>query len=264
VKRALQPYRTPFTLSDSIHQQLNRYAVAASAAGVSLLALAQPSEAKIVYTPAHVAVPRGYPGLLLLDLNHDGTADFKFENWWNTNTTFGPSGTLSVFPAEQTNGILGYGTAGKYGLVYFASALRAGALIGPKASFFSPQFIDWMFRASYGWGQWKDVRNRYLGFRFAIRGKTHYGWARLTVTTNKKNLKITAILTGYAYETVPNKAIVAGQTQTKSAVEEDGGINQPEAALIVPTPKPATLGLLAMGSSGLSIWRREDAVEATH
>ena len=34
----------------------------------------------------------------------------------------------------------------------------------------------------------------------------------------------------------------------------------PEAVFSAPTPEPATLGLLAMGAPGLSIWRREDAV----
>jgi hypothetical protein len=35
-------------LSEPVHYQLNMYAIAASAAGVSLLALTQPAEAKIV------------------------------------------------------------------------------------------------------------------------------------------------------------------------------------------------------------------------
>jgi hypothetical protein len=44
---------TPSKLSDSIHQQLNMYALAASAAGVSVLTLAQQAEAKIIYTRIH-------------------------------------------------------------------------------------------------------------------------------------------------------------------------------------------------------------------
>jgi hypothetical protein len=87
-----------------------------------------------------------------------------------------------------------------------------------------------MYVAGSSWGQWKDVRNRYLGFKFAIKGKTHYGWALLNVTFNPKNLKITAILTGYAYETIPNRAMIAGKTQ--EADERD---------------QPATLGRLALG-----------------
>jgi hypothetical protein len=42
--------RKPSALSWSTHQRLNSYALAASAAGVSVLALARASEAKVVYT----------------------------------------------------------------------------------------------------------------------------------------------------------------------------------------------------------------------
>ena|ERR1022692_2009282 len=49
----------------------DRDALAAGVAGVSVLALSSPAEAKIVYTPAHVGF-RDYG----LDLNHDGITDF--------------------------------------------------------------------------------------------------------------------------------------------------------------------------------------------
>jgi hypothetical protein len=51
MKRSLHPARTPARLSDSLHHRLNVYALAASAAGMGLLALARPAEGKIVYTP---------------------------------------------------------------------------------------------------------------------------------------------------------------------------------------------------------------------
>jgi hypothetical protein len=254
MKRSPRPPRTPSNLSDTVHQRLNSYAMAASAAAVGVLVLAQQSEGKIVYTPVHEVIPRGHPGLLLLDLNHDGTADFKFENWWNNDRSLGPTGSLSAFPAQKANGVLGYGTADKIGLVYFASALRAGARIGPKASFFSAKFIDWMYRAGYAWGPWKNVKNRYVGLRFILHGKTHYGWARLNVSTGQ-NLKITAVLTGYAYETIPNKPIGAGQI--KGTDEATSGIGQPEDAISTPSPRSATLGVLAAGAHARSLRRRQ-------
>jgi hypothetical protein len=45
-------------LSESVHHQLNMYALAATAAGVGMLAFVQPSEAEIVYTPSHLAIKR--------------------------------------------------------------------------------------------------------------------------------------------------------------------------------------------------------------
>ncbi len=47
---SMQRPRIPSKLSDSLHQRLNSYALAASAAGVGLLALVQPAQAKIIYT----------------------------------------------------------------------------------------------------------------------------------------------------------------------------------------------------------------------
>jgi hypothetical protein len=70
--------------------------------------------------------------------------------------------------------------------------------------------------------------------------------------------KITAILTGYAYETIPGKSIKAGQTKEAAG----DGVNElsVSASLTHSTPakQPATLSLLALGSTGLSIWRREE------
>ena len=51
---------------------LNAYAIAASAAGVGMLALALPAEAKIVYTPAHRYVLLNHR--LGIDLDHDNVA----------------------------------------------------------------------------------------------------------------------------------------------------------------------------------------------
>jgi hypothetical protein len=59
VKRLSRPRRTASNLSDSIHQQLNMYAVMASSARVGMLALSQPAEAKIVYSPAHKLIESG-------------------------------------------------------------------------------------------------------------------------------------------------------------------------------------------------------------
>jgi len=49
MKRSPRPRKTA-ELPRSLHQQLNLYAIAAGAAGVGMFALAQPADAKIVYT----------------------------------------------------------------------------------------------------------------------------------------------------------------------------------------------------------------------
>lgn len=256
MKRSSGPRKTAY-LSESVHQQLNMYALAATAAGVGMLALARPVEAKIIYTATHRAIRTGLPGILQLDLNHDGIADFKFENWWIYGRTDSQRATLSVLPSGR-NGIRGYGGTGIFSF-RFASALRAGNQIGPKDRFISAHSHDLMLRPAYGWGQWNNVSNRYLGLRFAVKGETHYGWARLNVHySGLPPYKITAVLTGYAYETIPSKPIIAGKT--KGTDDDDQPV---PASLKIHTPEPAMLGMLALGAPGLSIWRRDDLVAAT-
>jgi hypothetical protein len=103
-------------------------------------------------------------------------------------------------------------------------------------------------------GPWGNVTNKYLGLKFLIGGKIHYGWARLTVMGYSS-----VTLTGYAYETTVGKPIKAGHTTgpEKSATEEIS-----PTTLTAPVARKATLGLLALGAPGLSIWRREESFGA--
>jgi hypothetical protein len=187
---------------------------------------------------------------------HDGVTDLSFQNTFRTVSCTVDGGCNHV---EQLSAKLAANNEVVYN-VFGAVAMKAGMRIGPKRTFRGG--VEMM--ASIGTiasrgpnGSWINVKNRYLGIKFKINGETHFGWARLSVQANRFP-SITATLTGYAYETVPNKPIIAGKT--KGADESYDSISQPEAALSVPTPRSATLGLLAMGSSGLSIWRREELV----
>jgi len=237
------PSRTPSKLSNSVHHQLSMYALAASGAGVSLLALTPSAEAKIVYTKTHQVVE--YNGIYDLDLTHDGTVDFLIqETGSSANTTTFQLRRWLFVKAALGNDIAGDGN--------YASALKAGADIGPGGRFikggsngatmaFIYQFSLTNTRHSSK-GDWINVKNRYLGLKFKIKGKTHYGWARLSVQTGK--ITITGTLTGYAYETVANRSIRAGQTRDDS----------PPDAISPQTANPdfdvapgATLGRLARG-----------------
>jgi hypothetical protein len=108
-------------------------------------------------------------------------------------------------------------------------------------------------------GPFANTVNRFLGLKFKLNGQVHYGWARFSkVTASACNggVAISATLTGYAYETIPNKSIIAGHTKGP----DDTTIEEPHASLTAPSPQPATLGTLALGAPGLSIWRREELV----
>jgi hypothetical protein len=103
-------------------------------------------------------------------------------------------------------------------------------------------------------GPWANVTNRYLALKFVIEGKIHLGWARLSVSCPLRSLAVTATLTGYAYETVPGKAIRTGQRRDDAEEFNNGG----DANLTAPVPKSATLGRLAQGAQGLAVWRRKE------
>jgi len=230
-----RPARVPSQLSESLHKRLSANTLAASAAGVSLLALAHPADAKIVYTPANLNIP---PGAVPLDLNHDGVADFSLVYSGHTGTTSNGAffeRSLRATPVVSRNGVRGYRN--------FASALPAGVRIGPKGHFLpsaSGTMALYYLRdhstgktSRFYHGPWanngKGVKKRYLGLKFMIHGQVHFGWARLNVAM--KGSKIRGTLTGYAYETIPNKPIIAGKTRGKNE---------------------ATLGQLAQGASGVS------------
>lgn len=237
--RASRKNRLPISLHPTLDHKLLGYAAAAGAAGVGILALAKPSQAEIVYTPTHQTVPPS----LALDLNNDGITDFTISNYsWSC-----PSGVcrfqqLVVYPTGR-NRVLATSAAGAY-----AQALQADKRVGPGPNFRSSAKMDFC-KASrqsyYIYGPWRFAKNLYLGVEFSIDGKVHYGWARLSVTIKGVHCAANALLTGYAYETVPGKPILTGKT---SGADEVSAVKRPQ----------ATLGALAQGSAGLVAWRRDE------
>jgi hypothetical protein len=198
---------------------------------VGVLALPQSAEAKVVYTPAHQVI--GANGVYNLDLTGDGTVDFLIQQWQSGY----PSNNSLLCDAAVGNAIVGHKS--------FASALSAGASIGPSRNFISGgNNGEAMLNVthfttggtSYLRGFWANIRNQYLGFKFQVAGETHYGWARVSV--QRKANVFTAVLTGYAYETTPNTAIVAGETS--------GADSSPGNAAEVQQTK--SLGELALGA----------------
>ena len=254
MKRSSLPRKT-VTLSQSVHHQVTMYALAASAAGVGVLALSQSADAKIVYTKTHVVI--GTNHIYDLDLNHDGIADFKIDNHsFFTDTTVA---SLSAVPAQPKNAVVGKQQG--VGSPYSAYALLPGARVGPKQPF-SGGWMAWSDGANRS-GQWANERGRYLGLKFLIKGKIHYGWARLNVTVGHS--KITATLTGYAYETIPGKPIIAGRTKGPEQGDAEGF--GPDASLTSPiraTPQPPWLGTLALGAQGVPLWRRKESADTVH
>jgi hypothetical protein len=210
--------RLPFLLRDSINHKLNRYALAAGAAGVSAMALSTPAEAKIVYTHAHRVV-----GRYGIDFNHDHTPDM----FVGRAAGEGKSIVFASADPRVPNGVAVVTQNSPW-----ATALPYGAKVGPARSFKGDTYFPLMATVyvfqtksqSYWGGPWanggKGVKNRYLGARFKINGKFHYGWARITLKIDdpRSHRFSSVVLTGYAYETVPNKPIIAGKTNDPDVI----------------------------------------------
>ena len=209
------------TVSNSIRQHLNRFAIATIVA-VGLLVL--PAAAKIVYTPVNVTVSGN--GSIRIDLNHDG-ADFTVDVAAGSEGCgfFGEEvfAFVNVTPA-MGNGVVARGED--------AAALNIGTQIDSSESFYEAQAVmaSGIYEsgpppcpAKHTSGYWCNGKtgrtgdspchtvDGYLGLEFEMNGSTHYGWAHLAITP-RSNLTFAVKLTGYAYETVAGMPINAGQT----------------------------------------------------
>jgi hypothetical protein len=230
------------------------YALAASAAGVGALCFAKPAEARIVYTPAQLAI-KANGGWFRIDLDHDGSPDFGLRNnWFHTYFSYRD---LLVRQSQSPNEIWMTNSMCAGAESSGAAPLPKGKRIGPNGEFKHRTYGAGMAYAGKATtcGPWARQSNlqAYLGLKFTINGKIHFGWARVKVDTLQRPFSV--ILTGYAYETIPGKAIVAGATKGPDDAE-------PTAAFSSHTPEPATLGALALGAPGLSMWLRKESAAA--
>ena len=255
MRKADQDGKRKAQLNDALEKRLLGYTLAATASSLAVLALAQLGEAEVVYTPANQSI---WANGGVLDLNNDGTVDFRFRpQTFTSHTTCAIGGGygLYIVPAVPSNAIRGA-----------SSALPSSILVGQNPQKFrqgAPGFmagfgvIRWICTSrppSYDIvGPFANTADRYLGLQFSVNGEIHYGWARFNVTDSGKS--ISAILTGYAYETTPNAPIFTGKEFGNEIRESPEPHTQAVARPVIPTAGPATLGRLAQGAQGLAGWR---------
>ena len=254
-------------LATKLDRNLLAYAVAASAAGVSLLAMSPPAEAEIIATRANIIVPIN-GGLVQFDVNGDGVPDFGLSATTFA-TTFGSGrhpghpplggvfgGHLWVVSAQTGNEVALIGTT--------AAALPPGITIGAGRHFVENTVLMAGIIAtgcggsSLAYGNWKGSHppHPYLPVKFTdTSGNVHFGWVRIAVTESGVT-RFSATIEAYAYETVPNKSIVSGATTGPAS-----GASLTDPSTIAPRV-PASLGMLALGAPGLSIWRKRDEEQA--
>jgi hypothetical protein len=240
-KSGVSGKRSP--LSEILSRRLTAYVMAAGSAGVTVAAMsasAETPQGPIVYTPANVSLSGLGMTHFNIDLNHDGIIDFRLEM---TNTRWVSSGGGGD-GARGSFWDLPYGGNGA-----IARPLPKGALIGTSGSFDGRDRLAWgrsVNHSGHGGyssgGPWaQSAAEKYLGVRFLIDGETHYGWVRMSVSTEPSN--VGATITGFAYNTIANQPLKAGE-----------GAQKPNAAAL----HPASLGALSLGASGIALWRTEE------
>jgi len=222
-------------LRSSLEHGLNKYALAA---GAGVLALAQPADARIVYTHANIPI-KVNGGTVTLDLNHDGINDFQFTDIFSVENRHGhfPSDAysfsyLNAGPAQPSNRIYAVQSNGHL----CAAAVQRGVGVGPHSPFQPGASTLNMAAGSNGGAAscpWRPIMHAYLGLEFTIKGNVHFGWARIKRVAPQYGAGFPAVVTGYAYESIPNKLIVAGKTKG------------PDVIIV----GPGTLGALAAGSA---------------
>lgn len=218
--------RQPQALSQPLGKRLLAYA---TVAGAGVASCARPAEAKIVYTPVHSGLHGSYP----LDVNNDGIDDFVISSYY-----LSVIGRFTVKPRISGNKVAAEGKDCLYE-TRGAAALPVGIIIGPGL-FQNTATCMAALTSGFTNGPWLGVKEHYLGLAFLINGELHYGWARLSFNSFYCYTCI-ARIQGYAYESVPDKPIKAG----------DEG-NAEEA-----TVAPGSLGMLALGAPGINLWRSE-------
>ncbi len=251
--------------SNNLSRQIAQYSLAAAAAGVSTLALSQPADAKVVITNKNIPIPfcfALFPCSVSLDLNGDGVNDLKFS--LISSYTYSAHSLHLHVAAHNGGGVVGT-AGGAHGP--YASPLLRGANIGASDHFSGGKDNLEVSYRHYNrssaelsdlklYGKWAGNHpNRFLGVKFKINGKTHFGWVRITVNTPSPSCVplcstfLSATITEYGYETVANKGLGAG-------LASDSADDQAQAT--PDKPRHPSLGMLALGTDGLPIWRREE------
>lgn len=264
----MQRSKNVVKLSTRLEQQLHFYAVAASAAGVALLACVAPADARIIC---------GQPGLLLqgnetfpVNPAKQQYAPFNLAQTWTYRKS---CDATTCWTSLWNRAFFTPNTAGANAMLAsnsFPAALSPGAEIGPSGRFGKGKSYGLLFTygnigsgtANHHKGNFDFGTNGYVGYKFSIAGKDHFGWARLDAELSQK--KTTTKLQTFGYETVPGRGLRAGacddvgqlsesrvapQDSLEAAVDHDK-LGKSIVRLAIPFAKPkyASLGMLALGS----------------
>ena len=249
-------------LREPLSQALNAYAVAAVAAGVTVVACSMPAEAAPICKSLNGQITR--------------TSSFAFSPTGQFVPPFNVAQTTFKYFLGTTGvstwiwlnrGFFSPNTVGAkvlLGIHDLPAGLAYGDQIGPGGQFSKGRSYGLLFtygKGNFSVGGGTKLKHRghmsfehdnFVGFQFSQSGSVHYGWLRLSLAVLDSKSggnfpKVTSIhLTSYGYESASNTAIAAGSCSAEASSSDD--VSGPSAG--------PSLGMLALGSEGISAWRK--------
>jgi|CZKH01.1.fsa_nt_gi hypothetical protein len=239
--------RCPQPLAGRVFRQLNEYSLAASAAGVALLALSVPVEAAPVC--GSLSVTLASTETYAFNPAHQKVAPFNVAVTYNDASSHPGSRRARAFFTPNIPDAKVLTSASGLPL-----ELSSGETIGSKGTFGKGQeyglLIGYYYFNRYI-ANFQPNQSGYVGFHFAQSGQPHYGWLRVRVVTAHGPF---LELSEFGYESAPNTAITAGNCAASAGVGP-GTQLQPTLTEGTNSSNTGSLGLLALGYSGLPVWR---------
>jgi hypothetical protein len=176
------------------------------------------ANAQIVYTDLNPDSTIIYTNRYHLDLNDDGVDDFTLT------VSFGSArcgaecqGHRSEARVSPAGGSL---NAIINDVTNYPRALDSLSVINDSASKWSASTsqilaeVNCLDCGGDYYGNWTTTDDKYLGLKLISGTNTYYGWMRLSVTVSLAYM----VVSGYAYNSIPNKPIRAGETNCTTPI----------------------------------------------
>ena len=179
-----------------------------------------------------------------LDLNADNATDFLIKVV-RVNSRTGSSSYVSITP-QGSNAFITT-------TLNTVKKLVTGATIGSSQAWHDTtlQYLKLYSASSLtgittNSGEWNNAVDCYVGLQLINGGQTYYGWVRMDVTVSIGSASMT--IKDYAYNSIPNQPILAGQTNVTGIIENSF------ASSIHLFPNPATNNTtITLGSSSKKV-----------
>lgn len=206
-------------MKKELQKKLNAYAAAAGT-----IAAAGAANAQVIYTDINPDTVLHDSLIYNLDFDNNGQPELRFETVsYQASSGFVNLALVNVL-GNTNNATLGSLYSSSYP---FPFSMNNGDSISGNNTNWRPASINsgvqylGVVYGTYTFANWLGVSDKYMGVRFRIGANTHYGWVRLSVTSNADTITIK----DYAYQEMPGVGITAGQLVGMPQYSQNNNIN---------------------------------------